>query len=335
MRNTLKDIDRPHWSGLAERVSKIDTGYLSLDRNENLDEIYIAQIVDILKNKIDLSKFNRYADYYNYYNQLSDFFNISTDNMIITGGCDEAIRLSFEACINPGDNYLRIDPTYRGAECNVADLGVTHHIVDQDENNIITALKKYKPTVFYICSPNNPTGKVYSTTFIETICKMFPDTIMFIDNTYADYTDVCYHDFLTYKNCIIAKSFSKIWGLAGMRMGLILGHKEIIDEISKIRPVMSVSAITLELVSYLINNYSIVEDTIKRNKAGIDYLYKYFSRCQIYSEPYINHIIFDPPTGLIDKLNSQKLLYPAMKNYSIWAIKLTTMPIGQCLSIFK
>ncbi|MBF85739.1 MAG: hypothetical protein CL489_14885 [Acidobacteria bacterium] len=340
MKDTLKDINRPHWSGLAERVGKIDDGYLSLDRNENLDEIYINQVVDILKNKIDLSKFNRYADYYNYYNQLSDFFNISTDNMIITGGCDEAIRLSFEACINPPaylkkESYLRINPTYRGAECNVADLGVTHYVVDEDEDNIITALKKYKPALFYICSPNNPSGKVYSETFIGTLCKTFPDTYIFIDNTYADYTDVCYHDYIKYKNCIIAKSFSKIWGLAGMRMGLILGHKETIDEISKIRPVMSVSAITLELVSYLINNYSIVEDTIKRNKDGIDYIYKYFSRSNVYTEPYINHIILDPPTGLIDKLNSQKLLYPIMKDYSIWAIKLTTMPISQCLNIFK
>jgi histidinol-phosphate aminotransferase len=335
MKKILDTINRPHWSGLNLRARKVDAGFLSLDRNENLDEIYIEQIVDILKNKIDLSKFNQYIDYYNYYKQLEKFYDISTDNMLITGGCDEAIRLSFEAVLSNGDNYLSIHPTYRGAECNSVDLGVKHYVVDEDEDNIITALKKFKPILFYICSPNNPSGKVYSEFFIETICKQFPNTYIFIDNTYADYTDICYHNSIRYKNCLVSKSYSKGWGLAGMRMGLLLGNKQTITNITKIRPIMSVSAITLELVSYLINNYSIVEDTIKRNKEGIDYIYKYFSRCQIYTEPYINHIIFDPPTGLIDKLNSQKLLYPIMKDYSIWAIKLTTMPISQCLNIFK
>lgn len=335
MKEILRNINRPHWSELAERAIKIEDGYLSLDRNENLDTIYNKEIVNILKNKIDLSKFNQYIDYYNYYNQLSDFFNIGIDNMIITGGCDEAIRLSFEACISPGKNYLRINPTYRGADCNVADLGIMHYVVDENEDHIITAIKKYKPVLFYICSPNNPSGKVYSELFIETLCKMFPDTYIFIDNTYADYTDICYHKFLIYKNCIIGKSFSKIWGLAGMRMGLALGHKETINEILKIRPIMSVSTITLELVYYLINNYSIVKNTITRNKDGINFIYKYFSKQQIYSEPYINHIIFDPPNGLVDKLNSQKILYPTMKDYSDKAIKLTTMPADQCLNIFR
>ena len=334
MREAIKTIDRPHWSGLAERASKVENGYLSLDRNENLDTIYNGKIVNILKNEIDLTRFCRYADYCKYYTQLSNFFDIPENQMLITGGCDEAIRLAFEAILYR-NNYLRINPTYRGAECNVADLETTHYVVDENEDNIMTAIKRYNPVLFYICSPNNPTGKVYSNFFIKTLCERFPDTYIFIDNTYADYTEECYHNLLTYKNCIIAKSFSKIWGLAGMRMGLLLGHSDTIANITKIRPVMSCSAITLELIHYLIDHYSIVEDTIIRNKDGINFIYKYFSKQQIYSEPYINHIIFDPPDGLVDKLNSQKILYPTMKDYSDKAIKLTTMPADQCLNIFK
>ena len=334
MREVIKTIDRPHWAGLAERASKIEDGYLSLDRNENLDTIYYEKIVNILKNEIDLTRFCRYADYCKYYTQLSNFFDIPEKHMLITGGCDEAIRLTFEATLYR-NNYLRINPTYRGAECNVADLETTHYVVDENEDNIMTAIKRYNPVLFYICSPNNPTGKVYSNFFIETLCERFPNTYIFIDNTYADYTEECYHNLLTYKNCIVAKSFSKIWGLAGMRMGLLLGHSDTIANITKIRPVMSCSAITLELIHYLIDHYSIVEDTIIRNKDGINFIYKYFSKQQIYSEPYINHIIFDPPDGLVDKLNSQKILYPTMKDYSDKAIKLTTMPADQCLNIFK
>ena len=63
MREVIKTIDRPHWAGLAERASKIEDGYLSLDRNENLDTIYNEKIVNILKNEIDLTRFCRYADY--------------------------------------------------------------------------------------------------------------------------------------------------------------------------------------------------------------------------------------------------------------------------------
>jgi histidinol-phosphate/aromatic aminotransferase/cobyric acid decarboxylase-like protein len=327
MKTVLENIKRPHWSELAARAGKIRDGYIGLDRNENLDEIYNKQLTEIIRNEIDLSKCNKYLDYCYYYEFLGEFYNINTANMLITAGCDEAIRLSFEA-VFPG-SFLSIKPSYRGAKTNASDLISTYYTVEENSNKIADAIEQYQPSLVYICSPNNPSGKVYSYDFLSSICSKYPKTYIFIDNTYADYANVCYHNLIKFENCLIGKSYSKGWGLAGMRFGLLLGHEKTIACIAKIRPIMSVSSITLELVAYLINNYSIVQDTIKRNKLGIDYIYEYFGGSRIYSRKNINHIVFDPPDGLLDKLTTKRVLYSEMSDYSETAIKLTTLPIEQ------
>ena len=322
----LYNITRPSWSDLEPRATKIVSGYFALDRNENADIIYRNQIEDIIKNKIDIQKASVYEDYFHYYNMLSNAYNIPTDNMLITAGCDEAIRLSLEALLDKNTTYLTISPTYRGAETNAVDLVHSIHTCGEDEASIREYFDHIEPDVFYICSPNNPSGKVYSKDFITSLFKDYPDTVTFIDNTYADFIDEDYTDLIQYKNCLIGRSYSKAWGLAGSRFGLLFGHKDLIEQITKIRPIMSVSSITLQVVQYLHEHISIVEDTIKRNKDGIIHIYDHFKDCNIYSEPNVNHIIFDCPDDFRARLDDNKYLYASDGTSRI---RLTTMPISQ------
>jgi histidinol-phosphate aminotransferase len=340
VKSTIKNINRPHWSGLEERSKKVNQGYLRLDRNENLDEIYKFQLDRICRTHIDYSKVMSYEDYFDYYNMFSLFYNIPTDSMLITGGCDEAIRLAFESSLEPGKKYLYISPTYRGANTNAIDLGPHMLTCDEDEESIEVTIKDWQPDVFYICSPNNPSGKTYEFKFIENLLKSNPDTLIFIDNTYCDFTDISYHSLIKYKNCLIGKSYSKGWGLAGSRIGLLLGHPETINEITKIRPIMSVSSFSLQLIYVLMNNNHIILDTIQRNREGISWAHKYFNNTKVYTDPYINHIIFDADKDLIQLLDSTQVLYPRMVDYGENAIKLTTMPIKQfegliCSNIYR
>ena len=327
----LHNINRPSWTDLEPRADKIRAGYFALDRNENADLIYREQLSDIITNEIDLTKASQYEDYFHYYTTLSDHYGVSTKNMLITGGCDEAIRLTFEALLTNDTTYLSISPTYRGAETNAIDLVDSIHTCGEDEATIIEYFDHINPEVFYICSPNNPSGKVYSREFIEALLKDYPDTVIFIDNTYADFCSQDYVDLIKYKNCLIGRSYSKAWGLAGARMGLLLGHSALIQQITKIRPIMSVSSITLQVVNYLHKNISIVEDTIKRNREGIDYIYNHFKDCTIYSEPNVNHIIFDAPAEFIELLDKNKYLYATIHP---GRIRLTTLPVAQFKAIY-
>ena len=92
---------------------------------------------------------------------------------------------------------------------------------------------------------------------------------------------------------------------------------------------MSVSSITLRLAEYLHKHHYIVEKSLERNRQGIDFAYKYFSNCKIYSEPTINHVVFEPTEDIISRLDSQKILYGKAPEFSSTAIRLTTLPKDQ------
>jgi histidinol-phosphate/aromatic aminotransferase/cobyric acid decarboxylase-like protein len=325
----VQRLNRPHWSGLVDRVEKIEAGYTNLDRNENQDNILAEHISNAVKHFIDLDSVMKYEDYYRYYELFANYYNTSMHNLLITGGCDEAIRLTFEACLNPGHTFLTIGPTYRGSITNAADLCNNIVTTTEDEQDILAALQKTYPSVFYICTPNNPTGKVFSSEFIDHICRTYPNTMVFVDNTYRHFCDEQYLQLTEHKNCVIGFSYSKSWGLAGARLGILQGHRETIEHISKIRPIMSVSSITLKLAEYLHNNHYIIDKSIQRNLEGIKYAHKYFSNCNIYSEPTINHVVFDPTEEIVQQLDSKRILYGRATEFSPDAIRLTTLPVDQ------
>ena len=340
IKENIKKLNRPHWAGLLARVEKIEEGYINLDRNENQDEVLCDHIQKAIKHFLDLSSSMKYEDYYRYYEIFADYYNTTMDNILITGGCDEAIRLTFEATLDKSKKFLTISPTYRGSITNAIDL--TDNIIEcgEDEDEITAHIEQHRPDVFYICSPNNPTGRVYSAKFLDYICGAYPNMTVLIDNTYRHFCTENYFDLCNYENCLLAFSYSKSWGLAGARLGILQGHANTISQITKIRPIMSVSSITLRLAEYLHKHHYIVEKSLERNRQGIDFAYKYFSNCKIYSEPTINHVVFEPTEDIISRLDSQKILYGKASEFSDTAIRLTTLPKDQfekllCLNTSK
>lgn len=329
IRKSIQNLERPHWAGLLPRVEKTEAGYINLDRNENHDEVLAEHIQKAIKHFIPLDSAMYYADYYRFYEMFAEYYNCHMDNLLITAGCDEAIRLSFEATLEPDSVYLTIAPTYRGSISNSADLCNNTIICSEDEEDIVAHMNKHNPTLFYICSPNNPTGKVYSYGFLDYLCKTYPDTTIFVDNTYRPFCNESYQKLIEYPNCLIGFSYSKSWGLAGARLGLLQGHKDIISLVTKIRANMSVTAITLRLAEYLHNNDYIVEKSLKRQIAGIHYAHEYFKDCKIYSLPTLNHIVFEPTEEIIKQLDSCKILYGKAAEFSNTAIRLTTLPVDQ------
>jgi len=329
IKDSVRGADRPHWRGLAERAQLVADGWIPLDRNENADQIYQSQLIDIFKNHVDHTKALRYEDYYLYYNNLSEYFGISPDNILITAGCDEAIRLAFEATLTPASRFCSIRPTYRGAHSNAQDLNPLFSYSNESEDAISDAIAE-NPDVFYICSPNNPSGHVYSLEFLRVQVKNNPHILFFIDNTYADFCQEDYTSLIEYKNVLIGRSFSKSWGLAGQRMGALLGHASLIAAITRIRPIMSVSSLTLQAVDYLIENNHLVTDSIERLSDGIQRMHDYFSDCDIQNNQNINHLIFTPSDEFLELLNRQRLLVATLPNRKI---RLTTMPWADFTSL--
>jgi len=170
--------------------------------------------------------------------KLAARFNVSAENIVISAGSVALMDMSIKAFVGNGENVVTAELTFEGykymarvnnRECRLAEL--TDYAIDLKK---ILKLCDEKTRLVFIANPNNPTGTTNThdemVEFLENIPK---NTYVVSDEAYVEYvTDPNFPDSLslqkTYPNLIIFKTFSKIYGLAGLRIGYAIAHEEVI-----------------------------------------------------------------------------------------------------------
>jgi histidinol-phosphate aminotransferase len=161
------------------------------------------------------------------------------ENVILGCGSTEILRVADEAFLGPGKNVVAAEPTF---ESVLEYAGVDHASavkipLTQDHRHDLprmAAACTSKTGLIYICNPNNPTGTIVShDEFADFVGRVPPSTLILVDEAYFDFVDdPSYSSVLewipTHPNVVIARTFSKIYGLAGMRLGYAVGSKETI-----------------------------------------------------------------------------------------------------------
>lgn len=174
-------------------------------------------------------------------NKLSDYLNIDISHIQVFNGSDAALRAVCITYLNHNDNVLIRQPTYQQfrvfAQCTGANLieftGDTPFSPALDKYHDYLSKKNIK--MVYIVNPNNPTGIVYEESVIENFLKEYPKTLFIIDEAYFEYSGITAINLVrTYSNIIITRTFSKAFGLAGLRIGYILGQPQLIDDLNTI-----------------------------------------------------------------------------------------------------
>jgi histidinol-phosphate aminotransferase len=193
--------------------------------------------------------------------QLAQIKNVGPQNIFLGNGSDEAIDLLIRAFCEPyQDEIIITDPTY-GMYAVCADVNaVTARKVkltesfDLDVASVRNTISKNTKLIF-LCSPNNPTGNVLSTDKILAILEQFNGLVV-IDEAYIDFTDKqsFTEQLPVYSNLVVLQTFSKAWGLAGLRLGMCFASEKIISILNKIKYPYNVSIKTQELVLDAMSN---------------------------------------------------------------------------------
>jgi histidinol-phosphate aminotransferase len=176
---------------------------------------------------------------------LAQKLSIPESMIVITNGADHLIELIAAAFVNEGDDVVTAEPTFPvyGTTAQIMGGKVVKVPLRDFTHDLPAMLKKVnrKTKIVFICNPNNPTGTSVSRDVFDDFLSKLPDrVIVCLDEAYGDFVeDPLYPDGLEYlqgrKQVIVLRTFSKVYGLAGLRIGYGLGKKNLIDCLYRVR----------------------------------------------------------------------------------------------------
>jgi histidinol-phosphate aminotransferase len=157
--------------------------------------------------------------------------------------------------VSVGDPVLILGPTYDNFRLTCESQGAKIHFFELDkdftfnEHDFEAAINSIRPSLIYICNPNNPTGGVLDIDYIEKLLNAFSDSIFLIDEAYFEFCGLTTKGLITKNdNLFISRTFSKAFALANFRAGYLLSSKENVEQISKIRNAKNFTSFTQEAV---------------------------------------------------------------------------------------
>ena len=208
--------------------------------------------------------------------ELSKKFKININNVICGNGSDEILSLYARCFSGPGDEVIYSKHGFLVYPIAIKAAGSTPISVAEknykaDVNNIIKKASK-KTKICYIANPNNPTGTYLSKKELIKLRENLPKKcLLVIDSAYAEYVDESdYTDGLDlakkYNNIACTRTFSKIYGLAALRVGWAYSSKEIIELMNRIRLPFNLNSVGQKAAIAAINDKNFINKAIKHNK---------------------------------------------------------------------
>ncbi len=256
--------------------------------------------------KKNLDELNRYPDGNAYYvkKALSEKFNISEDQIILGNGSDDIVTLIALTFLNPDEEIIvsqyafvryQMAAQLMGARCIEVPMVDFQHNLDAFPHFISSKTK-----AIFFSNPNNPVGTMVSRRKVEKLLGKIADRILIvIDEAYFEYVkDKKYPNCLEYldqyPNIIVLRTFSKIYGLAGLRIGYGFSSPEIISNINRVIPPFNVNRAAQIAALAALNDERFVKKSANFNRKQRKILYKELDNLNIpYVKSYTNFILID------------------------------------------
>jgi histidinol-phosphate aminotransferase len=216
--------------------------------------------------------YNRYPDPHQHAikAKLAKIKGIAPEHIFLGNGSDECIDLLYRSFCEPGkDNVIICPPTYGMYEvsANINDVAIRKAPLLEDFQldlvHIETLVDEHTKLI-WLCSPNNPTGNSLRREDIEMVLNNFGGIVV-IDEAYINFArqKSFIQELAEYPNLVVMQTFSKAWGMAGLRLGMAFASTAIISILDKVKPPYNLNQATQELVLKAIEEVGQVNDMIK------------------------------------------------------------------------
>jgi len=272
---------------------------------------------------------------------LAAKFGVAQKNIIIGAGSDQVLEFVSRALLNENDSVLMSAVTFAMYEIYARQMGAKVYKTASyahKYNEFMEAYRMYLPKIVYICTPNNPTGdatpKEEVLRIIEAVDPL--QTLVVVDGAYMEYAaakDERYaispNDLIGYPHVLYLGTFSKAYGLGGMRVGYGIAQLELIRELYKMRPPFNITTLSLAAAITACGDDAFVERSINVHQEQIQ-RYEDFAKAHglRYIESYTNFITYlldekQNSTQIADALLKRGVIIRDLASYGINAIRIT------------
>jgi histidinol-phosphate aminotransferase len=253
-----------------------DDGLIRLNCNENAYGPS-AKVADAMKSSI--GNVNRYPrmEYYSLAERIADFHNVKPEHVLLGCGSTEIFRMAAFAFLGDGKQLIQASPTFaaieyyaRAAASEVISVRLTSAFAHDLDGMLAHA--SASTALVYICNPNNPTASLTHRKDLETFVGKLPaSTFVIIDEAYHQYAGQSgmYSSFidrqLDDERVIVTRTFSKVYGLAGLRLGYAVTSPKLVQRMRKFATENNINAVVTQAAAVALDDTAGVDEFVHRN----------------------------------------------------------------------
>ncbi len=240
-----------------------------------------------------LQEVNLYPDGNGYYlkKSLASHLRVKEENLILGNGSDEIIRMITETFLHEGEEAIMGEPAFLIYRLAVKIMkGQSRLVALKDFTHDLMAMARMineRTKLIFIANPNNPTGTMVTAKEVNSFMEKVPQEVLVVfDEAYYEYIER--DDFpqtLDYlkerRNVIILRTFSKIYGLAGLRIGYGIGPEELIQGMNRVRQPFNTNTLAQVAAQAALGDEKHLEKSRKANREGKDFLYEELEKLKI------------------------------------------------------
>jgi histidinol-phosphate aminotransferase len=286
------------------------------------------------------SEVYRYPDdsMYELKGALANRFNINSNNIIIGAGSDQVIEFSIRAKCDNNSKILIAGITFAMYEIYAAQIGakvIKTSSLEHDLDEFKYLYKKENPDMIFLCLPNNPLGECLNSSEVyQFLDEIDEDCLVVLDGAYQEYAAYKDNDkkldikkIINYPNVLYLGTFSKAFGLGGLRVGYGIANNHIIKTLHKLRPPFNITTLSLAAAIEALKDIEFVNKSIENNFIQMDRYIKFAKKHNFkYINSYTNFItIFleNDSKQLSQNLLQNGVIIRDMSSYGFNAIRVT------------
>jgi histidinol-phosphate aminotransferase len=200
---------------------------------------------------------------------VAKHFNVRSSEVLLTNGVDEAIHLLCQSYLDPGDDAMIVEPTYSMYRIYMAGAGAEVTAVNSGKDFGFPADElcqriASRTRLIAIANPNNPTGAIVSADDLRRIARSAPNAAVLVDEAYFEfYGETLLPERGGLANLFVTRTFSKAYGLAGLRLGVLAGDAGQLSAIRRIASPYSVNAVALACLPAALADEAYVNEYVR------------------------------------------------------------------------